>query len=273
MAGDRFCGACGTRAVGGDRFCGACGADLATQTIPSGNGDQGSGAQSTPPSIGATATSEVTTPASAPPHSTVPSIRTLGRAIMAVVVLSVVSGALVGIGALLVQNDTVLASDEALGAGDALIGVGSILTLGSLLVGAILTLIWLHRAYSSLSPLGISGSRYGTGQAVWPWFVPIFSLWRPVQVVNDTYRGLSVRVRFPGLQPVTFTPADAVAPIIPIWWAAWLIGSFLGNALSQSETPLGNGIYAVTVIISGVAFLLVVFRITELHEDARQGAG
>ena len=52
----------------------------------------------------------------------------------------------------------------------------------------VMFLIWLRLVYGRLADLGAE-RRYGAGQAIWSWFVPILNLFRPYQVAADTARG------------------------------------------------------------------------------------
>ena len=68
----------------------------------------------------------------------------------------------------------------------------AVLTLAfflAVLIAAIFFIAWLRRAYANLRALGVESLRFGTGWAVGAWFVPILNLFRPVQIVNDVWRG------------------------------------------------------------------------------------
>ncbi len=258
MAGDRFCGACGTRAVDGDRFCGACGANLAEQEIPT--------ATALAPISPAPETAARTIAAA------VPGIGTLGRVLQAVTAVAMLGAVLVIVGALLAPTGEVLDPDAPWSASDTIVSAGGLLTLVAFLLGVVVTVVWVHRAYASLPALGIEGSRYRAHQAIWSWFVPFFGLVRPIQIVNDIYRGLAARSAQPGSAPVRFSPNADVAPIVPAWWA-FLLGSGLVNRIfSDDQSTLGFLAPSAMVLLAGAAFILVVFRIDELHEQARRRA-
>lgn len=98
------------------------------------------------------------------------------------------------------------------------------LYIGGLVVAAISFLVWLNHASANLAALGADGQRFSPGWAVGWWFVPIFWLWRPYQVVKEVWQGS---------YPVTGAdgPADwrdtPVSPLLGWWWAAWLVSNWL----------------------------------------------
>src|SRR5688500_9966452 len=76
---------------------------------------------------------------------------------------------------------------EADTAKDSLVLINGIFTF-SILVAAIVFLIWFHRAYSNAAGLANGRLRWGTGWSVGAWFVPILWWWRPKQIANDVWR-------------------------------------------------------------------------------------
>src|SRR5260370_20338084 len=66
-------------------------------------------------------------------------------------------------------------------------GCIALLFLLALIASATLWLCWLHRAYSNLKLLGTRETRFTTGWAVGYWFLPVFNLFRPYQIVSDLW--------------------------------------------------------------------------------------
>jgi hypothetical protein len=107
------------------------------------------------------------------------------------------------------------------------LGVGVVQALW-FLVSTALFLAWFRRAYTNLAPLGARRLRYGRWWAVGAWVLPVFSLFRPKQLLNDIWRASD-----PDL------PADIgdrwrhrpVAPLLGWWWMA-----FLASILVRSVT-------------------------------------
>ena len=103
--------------------------------------------------------------------------------------------------------------------------------LAALIAGAIAFIRWLHAAYRNVDVVEPSERRYGHGWAIGSWFVPILSLWRPKQIVNDVWRAGSPRIA-----------ADASpAALLLVWWLAFVISNFIANgairAALDGDTP------------------------------------
>ena len=119
-----------------------------------------------------------------------------------------------------------LAGDGA-SSGDLYLWVG-LVQAAWFLVTAGLWLGWFRRAYLNLPALGARRLRYRPWWAVWAWLLPVFSLFRPKQLLNDTWRASD-----PDLPP---DQADAwrkrpVAELLGWWWLA-----FLASVLVRSIT-------------------------------------
>ena len=119
-----------------------------------------------------------------------------------------------------------LAGDGA-SAGDLYLWVG-VVQAGWFLVTAGLWLAWFRRAYLNLPALGARRLRFRPWWAVGAWLVPVFSLFRPKQVLNDVWRASD-----PDLPP---DQADTwrkrpVAELLGWWWLA-----FLASVLVRSVT-------------------------------------
>jgi hypothetical protein len=96
------------------------------------------------------------------------------------------------------------------------------------LVTASLWLAWFRRAYLNLPALGARRLRFRRWWAVGAWLVPVFSLFRPKQVLNDVWRASD-----PELPP---DQGDSwrgrpVAELLGWWWLA-----FLASVLVRSVT-------------------------------------
>jgi hypothetical protein len=124
------------------------------------------------------------------------------------------------------QAARLLAGDGA-GSGDLYLWVG-LVQAAWFLVTTGLWLAWFRRAYLNLPALGARRLRLRPWWAVGAWLLPVFSLFRPKQVLNDIWRASD-----PDLPP---DQADAwrkrpVAELLGWWWLA-----FLASVLVRSIT-------------------------------------
>ena len=113
-----------------------------------------------------------------------------------------------------------------------------------LLVTAMLFLLWFRRAYRNLAALGARGLRFAGGWAIGAWFVPILSLVRPKQLLNDIWRASD-----PDL-PLDNDGAWRRKPVPSLltWW--WL--AFLASVIARAITT--ESVHALAVLMTfGVA--------------------
>lgn len=111
------------------------------------------------------------------------------------------------------------------------------------LATALAFIMWAYRARHNLVPLGAVDLRYRPGWLAWGWFVPIFSLFRPVQALEEVWRKSG-----PNLDPLGLSRATAArAPVILIgWWTCmllWFIAPSVRNfarAKAESAADLRN---------------------------------
>lgn len=141
-------------------------------------------------------------------------------------------------------------------------------------------LLWYSRAYRNTIALGVRNPRYGTRWAVAYWFIPIISLFRPKQVVNDIWRGSD-----PELPPSAPSwQARPVPALLAFWWAAWLISSLISNVAmrttfnadplrptpDQLQTEATAYVAAdVSDVVAATLAAIVIRRITARQEERR----
>jgi serine/threonine protein kinase len=119
----------------------------------------------------------------------------------------------------------VLFGDQA--SGDLYLWVGA-LQATWFLVTAALWLVWFRRAYRNLPALGARRLRFRLWWAVGAWLLPVFSLFRPKQVLNDIWRASD-----PDLAPdqAAAWRGRPVAEVLGWWWLA-----FVASVLVRSIT-------------------------------------
>ena len=99
-----------------------------------------------------------------------------------------------------------------------------LLTIGRFAVfvlTAIAYLVWLHRAYSNLNPLGAMGLEYTPGMAVGGWFIPFANLVIPYKVVKETWQESDPLIA----EPVEDWQQSGAPGWLAAWWGCWLAGN------------------------------------------------
>jgi hypothetical protein len=124
------------------------------------------------------------------------------------------------------------------------------------LVTAGLWLAWFRRAYLNLPALGARRLRYRPWWAVGAWLLPVFSLFRPKQVLNDIWRASDPQL--PPDQADTWRKRP-VAELLGWWWLA-----FLASILVRSIT---------TEAVHAAADLMLLGLLPERFDRFQSSAG
>lgn len=132
-----------------------------------------------------------------------------------------------------------------------------------LVLGAVLFIRWFKRAYENVDRLG-GVRRYSPRWAIWGWFVPFLSLWRPKQIANDIWRADN--------------DGDdrGVSPLLTVWWAAFLVSIWASQvtlrltlrAETIDELRTAAAAYVVADSVDLVAAVLAIFVVRAI--TARQ---
>jgi hypothetical protein len=160
------------------------------------------------------------------------------------------------------QNDTRLRSANAI---VLLANVGSWIAF----------LMWFHRAHRNLRALGATELRFTPGWAVGWWFMPVYSIYRPYQVMKEIWQGSNPATR-PGIEESPWpTPSTAM---VGWWWglflfmcaAQWFSDQVVKQAHSIEDTMAASwvkiGFCAITAVAALLA-ILVVRRVTANQEE------
>ena len=146
------------------------------------------------------------------------------------------------------------------------------LYIGAFVVAAISFLVWLNRASSNLPALAVENQRFSPGWAVGWWFVPIFWLWRPYQVVKEVWQGSHPG----GVNPGPLHRRDApVSPLLGPWWATWLASNWLSTITARlffsghtvQELISADWLSVVSDAISLVALALAILLIRQITSN------
>jgi hypothetical protein len=74
-------------------------------------------------------------------------------------------------------------------------------------------LMWIHRSHRNLSAFGAQGLTFTPGWAVGWWFIPIFNLFRPFQIVREIWQASD-----PGMPAGAAWRRAPSSPLIGWWW-------------------------------------------------------
>lgn len=155
----------------------------------------------------------------------------------------------------------------------------AILYLVLFLVCIVVFLMWLYRARRNLTALGITAVRWSPGWAIAWWFIPIMSLFRPYQVVKETWEASD-----PTAAPSERLAANSSA-YLSWWWGLFLVFT-IGNRASDRYATVSDPadlttaatltVIDVAILITGIgaAWLAIRFmREITLRQRQRQQLG
>jgi len=112
-------------------------------------------------------------------------------------------------------------------------GISLILYLIIYIVCVVVFLMWLYRARHNLPALGVANARWSPGWSIAWWFIPIMSLFRPYQVVKETWQA-SDPATMPGWR------RDTPPAIFGWWWGLFLANSIGGNITDRYAKSVGG---------------------------------
>lgn len=157
----------------------------------------------------------------------------------------------------------------------ALMGLSATFYLLTLIAGFVYLMIWVYRANQNLIRLSAIGSNFSPGWAVGWWFIPVFNLFRPYQMMKELWLGSA-----PVIDPHAPSSWEYLPP--PPWLLWWWLGLLIIGKFSRIAEYLDsrgllppNGdltfpIWAVCGVLALINALLVVFIVREI--DSRQNA-
>lgn len=121
----------------------------------------------------------------------------------------------------------------------------------------VLFCLWIPRANRNARALGAQGMQFTPRWCVIWYLIPIMNLFRPYQAMKEIWLASNPSGRW---------QQRDVSPLLPLWWALWLISNFASQAaygwLQSDDDPLrvtGAMVFsdAVDVPLAIVAMLLV----------------
>ncbi len=144
------------------------------------------------------------------------------------------------------------------------------LQTGLYITSAVFFLNWFRRAYGNLHRAGVTHLNHSESMAVWAWFIPIISFFRPVQIMNEIWTVTQEKIK--KFDRSYLRKSGGLA--IGAWWTLFIIshivGRFIFKGAFSEDTIEGliNG--AEMMILSDFLHipeaLLVIYIVTELSK-------
>ncbi|WP_052259544.1 DUF4328 domain-containing protein [Flavobacterium sp. KMS] len=157
-------------------------------------------------------------------------------------------------------NGGVITTDEAI-ANDTTEQTIAILYLIVYIISAVTFIQWFRRAYYNLH-LKTEFLSHSEGWAAGSWFVPIISLYRPVQIMRELYEETESYLTEKGLNIDDKLKTNMLTP----WWTLWIISNILGRIISKYPTNsiddlINSTIASVVLNIIGIPLALIAIKI------------
>jgi hypothetical protein len=150
-------------------------------------------------------------------------------------------------------------------------GVIGILEVLSFVIVGILSLTWIYRSAHN-AHVHARHMDYTSGSAVWWYFIPIASLWKPYGAMKEI---------FAESEKQAGVTSGSYSALLGVWWAAWLATTIASNALLRMSLRADDidelravdklAIFVGVVdLIALSMFLLMVKRLSALQERVRE---
>ncbi len=134
------------------------------------------------------------------------------------------------------------------------------------IAAGVLFIVWLYRSRLNAERLTYDTEhRHKRGWVIGGWFVPIISLWYPVQVVQDVWRSVD-----PAQQDRPLQARDKNGLVVA-WWAVYLVASWGDRAVTRlvlrdSDLETIATWTWVAAFITAAAGVLAIVRVRRLTE-------
>lgn len=123
---------------------------------------------------------------------------------------------------------------------------------------------WIFRANKNAQALGVTDMPISAGWSVGWWFIPIANLFKPYQATKEIYQASDPDY---GLDDWRSAPVPAT---LRWWWAAWLIGNFVGEIdgrMGASANPQIAHVSSWTGLASGLLSLIAAVLVIRIIQE------
>jgi hypothetical protein len=150
---------------------------------------------------------------------------------------------------------------------DGLTATTGLVQILALVVAAVFFIRWFNLVHRSLDAMCPGVRRHDTWWSIGGWFIPIMTLFRPKQILDD----MLVCANGEGSRRPWWAPT---------WWGLWLVGSLAGNGAGQAffgadtlealhTATVVDAVASAVLVAGGVVAIVVVRRLTEMVELKR----
>ena len=163
-------------------------------------------------------------------------------------------------------------SAEALGINvyTAAIALLTLLSAGLYLSTVVLFLMWFHRAYKNLTPLGAVGLQYSPGWTIGAWFIPIGNLFIPYRIAKEIWVKSGERH-----EEYAFLNTESTVPsVIGTWWGFWIVSNIsinltagLGTATSGKFEELMLPLMSATASILAAMYAIRMIKMLTARQE------
>ncbi len=139
------------------------------------------------------------------------------------------------------------------------------LDLVAFVVTGITFLKWIYRANTNCHGFRAQGMKFSPGWSIGWYFIPIASLWKPFQAMEEIWKV--------SINPLNWQNEQG-SPLLAWWWVLWLISGFLGQAsfsMSMSADTISSLQASTTVsILLGIVdiplYIIAVSLVSEIFK-------
>lgn len=126
--------------------------------------------------------------------------------------------------------------------------IGLLYTI-AFVVSVVTFLRWFVRAYHNLQVLA-NNLVYNEKQALWAWFIPIVSLFRPYQITKELYAETKKLLAKNGSKIPEKVSADNY---LSLWWGLWIVNNILGQFVLRFSMKAKSMDELISLSLAGIA--------------------
>lgn len=127
-------------------------------------------------------------------------------------------------------RDGITYSEQEAESNDLRQGIIGLLQSGLYITSIVLFLNWFRRAYGNLHRIGIRTLEHSETMAVWSFFIPIISLYRPYKIAKE----IAVETRNKVTEIIPDNKTKLNLSILGFWWALFLITNYIDQFAFKS---------------------------------------